>query len=86
MVVANMEKGIRAHLLPAQNEEIDSFKILSTAYKDARRLKLHLHPDAKIVAQVIRCERYLKRLLEAEISPTTDRRIHSLRESELPRV
>eukprot|EP00945_MAST-04E_sp_MAST-4E-sp1_P007366 g7366.t1 len=70
LVVANIEEGVRAVLLPAQNEGVDSFRILSIAYKNARRLKLHLHPNPTIVAHVIRCERYLKRLLETEVHPS----------------
>ena len=66
MITEEIAKGLDILNSPSSANE-NPFPILSEAYKRGRKAKLHFHPEARVIAYMILCERALKQLLEQDV-------------------
>ena len=61
-IVKDIHKGIRMARSPEDSTD-DAIQILSRSLKIGRSIRLHQHYDARVVAQIVRCEKVLRQLL-----------------------
>jgi hypothetical protein len=61
-IVKDIERGVHLSNSPDVPKS-DAIKILSRSLKVGRAIKLHQHHDARVVAQIVRCEKILRELL-----------------------
>ena len=65
-IVKDIHKGIRMARSPEDSTD-DAIQILSRSLKIGRSIRLHQHYDARVVAQIVRCEKVLRQLLYERI-------------------
>ena len=65
-IVKDIHKGIRMARSPEDSTD-DAIQILSRSLKIGRSIRLHQHYDARVVAQIVRCEKVLRQLLYEKI-------------------
>ena len=65
-IVKDIQKGIRLANSPDVAKD-EAVTILSRALKVGRAIKLHQHHDARVVAQIVRCEQILREILYQSI-------------------
>ena len=73
----NRDESLRTNALPIKSQasssddgsknNADAIQILSRSLKIGRSIRLHQHYDARVVAQIVRCEKVLRQLLYEKI-------------------